>query len=177
MNKYLLTPDLEFVHTKVRILSKFRLVNQIVLFGLLTVVWVRGYLQEPSLFRQISWSPLLLLCSLADMPFWGSSAYLKVCYTPLMCVQGKRDLVNLVSFRDFLRFLNCLLPELMNLLQNGIFYLRKNFYTTALCDHVCKVCADVYMHMSAYMQCICMHLWACFACLFCLFFEAGFLCV
>ena len=42
MNKYLLTPDMEFMYTEVRILSKFSLVNQIVLLGLLTIVWVRG---------------------------------------------------------------------------------------------------------------------------------------
>ena len=36
MNKYLLTPDMEFMYTEVRILSKFSLVNQIVLLGLLT---------------------------------------------------------------------------------------------------------------------------------------------
>lgn len=167
MNKYLLTPDVQFIYTKVRILSKFSLVNQIVLLGSLTIVWVRGYLQELSLFRQLSWCLLLLPCSLAGMSLSGSSAYLKVCYTPLMYVQGERDLVNLVSFWDFLRFLNCLCPELMNL-PSGWNILSQRFpHNINMCSCMQSVCLCVYAHK--WTHAVCVHALVCFLCLFVLF--------
>lgn len=45
-----------------------------------------------------------------------------LCLLPMHALPGGRDLLYLVSFRDFLRLLNCLLPELRHFPAGGGYY-------------------------------------------------------
>lgn len=88
MNKHFLTPDLEFRTHQSKVTAK-------VYFGEPNhFIWVthssvgEGSLTGAELLRQLSWSPLLLPCSVADMPLLGGSAYLEVCHT--LCMLRER---------------------------------------------------------------------------------------
>lgn len=93
---------------------------------------------ESNLSRWLSWS-VFLPGSLSELPFWGSSACFSAVLT-FMCLGRGRNLITLISFRDFLKSISCLLSGFKGFPTGGSFLPRWRFYLAGELPHSRDAC-------------------------------------